>query len=74
MRYVIDSQMPAPPALTDVERAEHITAYAKSLAAAWKGKRPPRIPRIPENPTFEIFSAEPAYEDAIATPYNLPIG
>jgi len=74
MRYVIDTQMPTPPALTDVERAEHIAAYAKTLAAAWKGKRPARIPRIPEEPTYEMFAAEPACEEALTTPYSLPIG
>ncbi len=74
MRYALEAEMPAPTPLTDVERAELISNYARTLDALWKGQRPVKIPRIPAEPTYELFAEEPGFAEAQKTPYQLPIG
>lgn len=74
MSYALETAMPTPTPLTDVERAEMISNYARTLEALWKGKRPAKIPRIPEEPTYELFIEEPGFAEAQQTPYQLPIG
>lgn len=74
MNYSLEAAMPPVTPLTDVERAEMISNCARKLDALWKGKRPARIPRIPEQPTYELFVEEPGFAEAQKTPYQLPVG
>lgn len=41
------------PNLTDTERAQAIRILAKQMNTAWQGARPPKLPRVPENPTWD---------------------
>lgn len=72
--YAVDVELPASATMTDVERAKQISASAQKQASLWTGKRPPRIPRIPEEPDFERFITEDGFAEAQKSPYDLPIG
>ncbi len=60
--------------LTDVDRAEMIIAYAKEQDAKWKGGRPVGIPRIPQDPTWEMLFKLPDFEKAKKEMFRLPVG
>lgn len=60
--------------LTDVERAEQITAYAQQQDSAWKGGRPAPIPRLPKKPTWEMFFAADGYSAFQNEPFVVPVG
>lgn len=58
---------------SDTERSKQIQETAQALDAAWTGKRPARIPRIPENPTLnDLLKA--AQEQGADKTAQLPIG
>ena len=72
--YCLNAAFPPFEGLTDVERSARIIAEAKAMDEAWKGARPARIPRIPEEPTLEQFREVDGFTDAQRSPYQLPIG
>ena len=55
-RFAIDTALPAQEEpVTDVERAQQIGACARAFDARWSGARPAAIPRIPQEPTWEML-------------------
>lgn len=72
--YAVETRMQETEPLTDINRAKSIVAFAQKLSADWKGILPARIPRIPEKPDYEQFSAEPAFVEMLKSPYTLPVG
>ena len=66
--------MEAGEALTDVERAEQIAAYAKAQDDAWQGARPSEIPRLPKDPTWETMFKAQEYKKLQKEPFLLPVG
>ena len=55
----------------DGQRAEEIQRLAADMAAAWRGRLPAPIPRIPDNAQWPDLLAASA---AFAEPYQLPLG
>lgn len=58
---------------TDSVRVAEAKTLSAEMAAKWQGARPTRIPRIPAEPTWELFSASPAYQSAAAHPWRFPL-
>ncbi|MBQ3079548.1 MAG: type VII secretion protein EssC [Clostridia bacterium] len=73
-KYEITSEFTQKTQLTDTERAEYIREYAAELNGAWTGRRPEMIPRIPENPTFDMLAGVKGYQKAIEEPFTVPVG
>ena len=57
----------------DVERAAELNAVGKELAAKWDGPLPQHLPRIPSEPTWELFSATEEYQAAKDDPWRFPL-
>ena len=73
-KYTINTPLPAIESLPDVERASQLNAFARELSEMWTGALPVRIPRIPQDPTWDIFTREEKYLEMQATPFTLPLG
>lgn len=73
-RYIIDMPLPRVEGLQDVERAAEITAFAALQNEQWTGARPAAIPRIPAEPTWELYTQEKLYQELQKAPFDLPIG
>ena len=73
-RYVIEMPMTDTDDLEDSVRATQVTQFAEELARRWSGPLPVSIPRIPPQPTWELFTKEPMYAQLQKTPFDIPMG
>ena len=74
-KYAITHSMDASKQpLTDVERAEEIVSYAKAQDAAWHGARPMGIPRIPQDPTWQMMFEMNGFAESKKEPFAIPVG
>ncbi|MDE7244340.1 MAG: type VII secretion protein EssC [Oscillospiraceae bacterium] len=58
---------------TDSARAAEARTLSAEMAAKWHGAKPTRIPRIPAEPTWELFAASEIYQSAAAHPWRFPL-
>ncbi|MGI6689374.1 MAG: type VII secretion protein EssC [Christensenellales bacterium] len=59
---------------SDVERTEMIEAIGLDMQSHWRGIRPLRVPRIPEEPHLSDLLALPEVEEALQAGGMLPLG
>lgn len=59
---------------SDVERTEMIEEIGQDMQNHWRGIRPLRVPRIPEDPHLSDLLALPEVEEALQTGGMLPLG
>lgn len=57
----------------DVERASELSLVGKALTGKWNGPLPQRLPRIPAEPTWDVFSASEGYLEAVKHPWRFPL-
>ena len=72
--FIITQRLEGDAGMTDVDRAEGIAALAREMSAAWKGKRPEAIRRIPEKPVWTDLQRLSGYEEMIRADFMVPIG
>lgn len=53
------------PAEDDFSRGEKIASLSAEMNDAWDGKRPLKIPEIPENPTLELLKKEDGWKNSL---------
>ena len=58
---------------TDSARVAEAKSLSAQLAEKWQGAKPAQIPRIPAEPTWELFAASSAYQSAITHPWRFPL-
>lgn len=58
---------------TDSVRVAEAKKLSEKMAAKWNGVRPARIPRIPAEPTWELFAASAEYRSAKLHPWRFPL-
>ena len=74
-RFAIDTALPAQEEpVTDVERAQQIGACARAFDARWSGARPAAIPRIPQEPTWEMLFKAHGFAQTRNAPFEIPVG
>lgn len=74
-RFAIAQALPANAnPITDVERAQQISACAKGFDERWKGRRPAAIPRIPQDPTWEMLFRAEGFKEKQKTAFEIPVG
>ena len=74
-RFAIDTALPAQEEpVTDVERAQQIGACARAFDARWSGARPAAIPRIPQEPTWEMLFKAHGFAQTRKAPFEIPVG
>lgn len=73
-KYAVTKTLEQRESLTDVDRAEQIAAYARTLSSAWTSKRPAPIPRLPQNLDWETLFASSQFKASVAEPFSIPVG
>lgn len=59
---------------SDADRVDMITNLGKAMSANWKGLRPVKVPRIPEQPVLDDLLGLPEVEEALNTGIQIPLG
>ena len=57
----------------DYARSEWIKERCAEMSGSWQGKRARKIPEIPEKPTWQLFTEQEPYQEAIRTGVRLPV-
>ena len=71
---IIEMAFPPTPPLTDSARADQLKVFAGRLDENWQGPRPAPVPRVPADPTWDLFSKQASYAELQKTPFSLPLG
>lgn len=58
---------------TDSARVAEVRALSAEMAAKWHGTKPEQIPRIPAEPTWELFASSKIYQSAAAHAWRFPL-
>lgn len=72
--FIITHQIVNNAGMTDVERAEGIVALAHEMSAAWNGKHPEAIRKIPEKPMWTDLQQLRGYAEMVKSDFGVPIG
>ncbi len=73
-RFAITHSLECRDPITDVERASQIVEYARKQNECWKGARPAGIPRIPQDPTWEMMFDMEDYRKIKSHMFSIPVG